>query len=272
MKFDVETMLEYNRESVAFCGMIPDNYERIDLERKHPAVIILAGGAYWRRSDREKQSVALKFLSQGISPWILEYSVAPRVFPQALGEVLTAVGWLRNHAGEYHIDAENICVCGFSAGGHLAASTGCFWNRDFIQSSLKTPGRLVRPDKLILCYPVISAGRYAHQESICCLLGEEGAQKEELRALVSLENQVDEDFPPVFLWHTATDAAVPVQNALLFAMSLADKKIPLEMYVYPDGRHGLSTGDFTSCGELAYGRQYSCAEWVDKAVAFIWRR
>ena len=203
MKFDVETLLEYNGEAVSFSGMLPGNYEEIDPKRKHPAVIILAGGAYWRRSDREKEAVALKLLAQGISPWILEYSVAPKVFPQSLCEVLTAIAWLRGHADEYYIDSENICVCGFSAGGHLAASTGCFWNRDFIQERLGRPGSLIRPDKLILCYPVITAGPYAHSDSIRCLLGEEDAQREECRSLVSLEKQAGEDFPPTFLWHTA---------------------------------------------------------------------
>ena len=55
MKFDVETLLEYNGEAVSFSGMLPGNYEEIDPKRKHPAVIILAGGAYWRRSDRERR-------------------------------------------------------------------------------------------------------------------------------------------------------------------------------------------------------------------------
>ncbi len=271
MKFDVETLLEYNGEAVSFSGMLPGNYEEIDPKRKHPAVIILAGGAYWRRSDREKEAVALKLLAQGISPWILEYSVAPKVFPQSLCEVLTAIAWLRGHADEYYIDSENICVCGFSAGGHLAASTGCFWNRDFIQERLGRPGSLIRPDKLILCYPVITAGPYAHSDSIRCLLGEEDAQREECRSLVSLEKQAGEDFPPTFLWHTAQDASVPVQNALLLAMTLAEKKIPLEMHIYPEGRHGLSTGDFTSCGELSCGQRYGCADWVNKATDFIYR-
>ena len=171
MRYDVETVLEYGGEGVRFSGMLPGNYEEIDLERKHPAVILLAGGAYWRRTPREKEAVALKFLAQGISPWILEYSVAPHVFPQSLCEALTAVAWLRERGEEYHLDARNISVCGFSAGGHLAASTGCFWDRDFVQELLGRPGDRVRPDKLILGYPVVTSGEYAHQDSIRCLLG-----------------------------------------------------------------------------------------------------
>ena len=89
MRYDVEMVLEYGGEAVCFSGMLPGNYAEIDLERKHPAVILLAGGAYWRRTPREKEAVALKFLAQGISPWVLEYSVAPHVCPQSLGEVHT---------------------------------------------------------------------------------------------------------------------------------------------------------------------------------------
>lgn len=270
MKYDIDTMLEYNGEKVSFSGFVPGNYEEIDPERKHPAVILLAGGAYWRRTPREKEAVALKFLAQGISAWVLEYSVAPKVFPQSLCEVLTAVAWLRERGREYHIDPDNICVCGFSAGGHLAASAGCFWNRDFIQKQLNHPGTRVRPDKLILCYPVITSGKCAHQESIRCLLGADAAD-EERRSLVSLETQVSSDFPPTFLWHTAEDASVPVQNALLMGAALAEKQIPLEMHIYQKGKHGLSTGDFTSCGELTYGADHSCADWLEKAIDFIYR-
>lgn len=272
MRYDVETVLEYGGEGVRFSGMLPGNYEEIDLERKHPAVILLAGGAYWRRTPREKEAVALKFLAQGISPWILEYSVAPHVFPQSLCEALTAVAWLRERGEEYHLDARNISVCGFSAGGHLAASTGCFWDRDFVQELLGRPGDRVRPDKLILGYPVVTSGEYAHQDSIRCLLGDEDARNAERRVLVSLEKQVGENFPATFLWHTAEDASVPAQNALLMAGALMEKKVPLEMHLYPEGRHGLSTGDFTSCGELTYGQKYACADWVEKAIHFIYNQ
>lgn len=270
MRFDIETVLTHNGENVSFSGFLPTNYEEIDSARRHPAVILLAGGAYWRKSPREKEPVALKLLAHGISPWILEYSVAPHVFPQALCEVLMAVLWLRTHGEEYHIDTSNISVCGFSAGGHLAASTGCFWNQDFVQERLSNPGWQARPDKLILCYPVISSEQYAHQDSIRCLLGEEGLHDKNLLALVSLEKQVNHDFPPTFLWHTTEDASVPVQNTLLMGSALAEQGIPLELHIYPTGRHGLSTGDFASCGDLVYGQCYPCAEWIDRAVDFIY--
>lgn len=213
----------------------------------------------------------MKFLAQGISPWILEYSVAPAVFPQSLCEVLTAVSWLRAHGESYHIDTNNISVCGFSAGGHLAASAGCFWDRDFIQEKLGRPGRSVRPDKLILCYPVITSGAYAHRDSIRCLLGDEGSMDESRRELVSLEKQVGEDYPATFLWHTAEDASVSVQNALLMGAALAEKGAFLEMHIYPKGKHGLSTADFTSCGELTYKNKYTCTEWIGKAIDFIYQ-
>ena len=113
MKYDVEIQLRVKHRQVDFGGFLPGNWEEIDPNRKHPAVILLAGGAYWRRSSREKEPVALKLLGYGISPWILEYSVAPETFPQSLCEVLTAVKWLREHSEEYGIDGENISSAGF---------------------------------------------------------------------------------------------------------------------------------------------------------------
>lgn len=271
MRYDVEHIIEHGGKQVRLFGMLPGNAEEIQADRRHPAVILLAGGAYWRRSPREQEPVARKLLASGISPWILEYSVAPEVFPQSLCETLLAVGWLRKMAGEFRIDEGNISVCGFSAGGHLAASTGCFWDRDFIQRRIGNPGAAVRPDQLILCYPVITSGQYAHQDSIRCLLGAD-SEDEALRELVSLEKQVSDTFPPTFLWHTFADASVPVQNALLIALEIANHGVRLEMHVYPDGKHGLSTGDYESCGELKVGERYDAAEWVEKAVRFVYSR
>ena len=56
----------------------------------------------------------------------------------------------------------------------------------------------------------------------------------------SLENQIDRETPPVFLWHTAADSTVPVENSLVFAQKLSEYKVPFELHIYPFGVHGLS--------------------------------
>ena len=119
---------------------------------------------------------------------------------------------------------------GFSAGGHAAAHIGLKWHR-------MPQGRDCRPDAMILAYPVITSGKYAHRDSFLCLLGEDhDALKEE----VSLEKCVTGDTPPVFLWHTREDESVPVENSLLLAEALCREGVAFELHIWQHGGHGLS--------------------------------
>lgn len=204
-----------------------------------PAVIVCPGGAYAMCSDREAEPVAMQYLSMGYQVFVLYYSVAPEIYPAALMELALAVKLVREHAEEWMVDVNKIVVSGFSAGGHLACSLGVFWNREFLYKSLGVKPNEIRPNGLILGYPVITSGEYAHRGSFDNLLGDK-AQDEKMLALFSLEKQVSRDTPKTFLWHTATDNAVPVENSLFFAAELSRQQVSFELHIYPDGYHGLS--------------------------------
>ena len=116
------------------------------------------------------------------------------------------MAYARAHAGDWLCDPHRIAVMGFSAGGHAAAHIGLKWHQ-------MPQGKACRPDAMILSYPVITSGEYAHRESIENLLGDE---YENLKDEVSLEKFVREDTPPVFLWHTREDGLghnIPCPNA-----------------------------------------------------------
>ena len=98
-----------------------------------------------------------------------------------------------------------------------------------------------RPDGAILCYPVLTAGEYTHEDSIRALAGADAPAAE--RDYFSLEKHVTADTPPCFLWQTVEDDLVPVENTYLFAMALRKAGVPFAHYVFPNGRHGLSTAD-----------------------------
>ena len=139
-----------------------------------PLVLVCPGGGYEFTSDREAEPLALQFLAMGYHAAVLRYSVAPAVFPMSLCELAWSVGLVREHAEEWHVNPEQIIVLGCSAGGHLVASLGVFWNRDFLAKALGAEGgdrRHWRPDGLILCYPVITSGEYAHRGSFENLIG-----------------------------------------------------------------------------------------------------
>lgn len=252
-----------------FQGYLTENHPEIDPDRLHPAILLLPGGGYNHLSIRERIPVAQIFSAAGIQVFTLEYSVAPAEYPQALCEALTALGYIRAHAGEYHIKPDNIAVGGFSAGGHLALCTAALWNDPEIQKKLGNPGAAVQPNRLVLSYPVVSSGPHGHQQSFDCLLGSRKDDRA-LRDRLSMEKRVEEDFPPVFLWHTFADPTVPVQNSILLAMALADHRIPLEMHIYPDGDHGLSVGTYMGNSHMEYGKNYMCSAWVQAAVNFLY--
>ncbi|MDO4330278.1 MAG: alpha/beta hydrolase [Lachnospiraceae bacterium] len=238
--------------------------------RRYPAVIILPGGAYRLLCSREEEPVAYQFLAAGVQAFILEYTVWPQgEYPTAQCQVLLAIEYIRNHAEEFCVDPNRIGLCGFSAGGHLAASVGAFWNDPDILSKIGDRGRRVRPDRLILCYPVITSGEYAHIDSIPNLLGSRQEQPD-LLAKMSLENQVTAEYPPVLIWHTQEDQSVPVENALLLVNALVKEKVPVEFHLYPRGAHGLALGTFLSDETKRHGEKHPCSEWVDKAVQFLY--
>lgn len=244
-----------------------DNSPEIDQNRKRPAVIICPGGGYVTTSDREAEPVAIQMNAMGFHVFILRYSVQPATFPTALTELATAVAYVRNRAEEWNIDANKVIVTGFSAGGHLAASLGVFWEREFLAERVKFDKDAYKPNGLILSYPVISSGVHAHQGSFQALLGD---QQEELRERLSLEKQVNNQTPPTFLWHTFEDASVPVENSMLFAVALRKHNIPFELHIYPSGGHGLSLANEESMNvQNNFGIQEECQNWIDMAGVWI---
>lgn len=208
-------------------------------KRRRPAVVICPGGGYHRLSQREGEPVAMEYLAMGYDAFVLWYTVAPGRFPKGLLELAFLVAHIKEHSEAWDIDPEKIVVSGFSAGGHLACSLGVFWNREFVYGPIKKTAQAVRPAGMILCYPVISSGKYCHEGSFKSLLGED-AGNEEIRDLVSLERQAGPHTPRTFLWHTVTDGTVPVQNSLLFAEALVEHGVNVELHLFPSGGHGLS--------------------------------
>lgn len=240
-------------------GILQDDYETLKAHKIRPAVIICPGGAYQWRSPREKDPVALEFLSMGYQAFILEYTCGEKASGfRPLRQLAETVRTVRNRADEWHIDPEKIAVLGFSAGGHLAASLGTFWNDPELDLGTDS-----RPDAMILCYPVISTKEFAHEESVKWVTGNDPAMKEKLH----LPDHVTSDFPPTFMWHGGEDASVPVENSLMLAVRLRECKVPLEYHLFETGVHGIST-----CTQEVETPEESCRQWVSLCRMWINRR
>lgn len=233
---------------------------------KKKAVLVLPGGGYQMTSDREAEPVAMAFYAAGMNAFVLRYSVKEEAVKYApLLDAATAMKYIRDHAENWNIDKDKIVVCGFSAGGHLAASLGTLWKLDLVSAALGCESSYVRPDGMILAYAVIS--EKIHKGKINELLSNKNPTKEEMD-IFSIEKQVDSDTCPAFIWQTADDSVVPVGNALCMCEALAAHKIPFELHVFPYGEHGLSLANLEVAPKDSMLMPY-VARWIDMAVKWI---
>ena len=241
------------------------------------AVIVCPGGGYSGLSDREDEVIAVQYLAAGFATFILRYSVKENAKDfQPLKEAALAIKHVRENAERYNVNPDYVFISGFSAGGHLAASAGVFWDHPAVKEILGTTDtRVARPTGMILSYPVITTGEYTHVHSTQRLCGKFNKEpivtytREEADRF-SLELHVGENTPPAFLWHTAADQAVPVENSLLFASALSRAKVPFELHIFPEGHHGLALcSDLTASGnEKNLVPHNTC--WID--LACKWAR
>ncbi len=246
---------------------VPDNSPEVEEFRRRPGVIICPGGGYRRLSFREAEPVALRLNALGLNAFVLHYSVDPVRYPAAQLQLALAIHTVKRNAQAWLTDAGRVFVAGFSAGGHLAASLGILWHKEGWAQALGLDPDDIRPRGMVLSYPVITSGEFAHRDSFLRLLGE---RYEELKDSLSLEKQVTDKAVPAFLWHTYEDSAVPVENSLLLALELRSCGVPLEMHIYPKGGHGLSlANDQVNGPDLTLNIRPECQGWIDMAARWV---
>ena len=240
-------------------GFMPNIVPYLHEDTKtRPCILVVPGGGYCFVSPSEGEPVADRFWDKGYQTFVLTYTVnmlfnSP-LQDQALKDISRAIRMIRKNADRWHIDPKRIYICGFSAGGHLCADS-CVHFMETEDPDPQYRNVSARPDAAILSYPVITSGEYAHQDSFRALLGSdiyEEHDEHSRKALehASLETQVSRQTPPCFLWHTATDGLVPMENTLLFVHALKEHGVPCAMHIFSKGNHGLSIAD----SSWAHGR------------------
>ena len=228
-----------------------------------PAVLVIPGGGYSYISDRECEPVASAFFAKGFHVFVLRYAVGKdadkgRPFMNAMA----AIVMLRRKAEDWGIAASKIAVCGFSAGGHLAAASGILSHtKEWLYEVGCTEGENL-PNAVILGYPVITSGQYGHQQSFENL----GSTKpdDEIAQNYSLERHITANTPPVFVWHTVEDKSVPVENTLLLIEALRRNRVPFEAHLFEKGAHGGSI-----CSAEVGREDSECSPWFDMAVRWL---
>ena len=262
-------------------NLMPDHPEctltvflREDTTERRPTVVVCPGGGYHCVcSDREGFPIAEYYYNAGFNTSILEYTVAPKREGK-LGylpaiQVGLAIKYMRENAEALGVDTNRIFTCGFSAGGHLACSAGTIWDAPEVLAAMgDSPMGITKPNGMILSYPVISAGKWAHKGSINNLLGKTDYTDEE-GEIFSLEKHVNPNTPPMFIWHTVTDTCVPVRNATLLIDAYLENGVSFEAHIYPKGPHGLAlANEITWQGNEAM-RDPHVASWIGLSADWI---
>jgi len=225
-------------------------------------VVVCPGGGYAGRAAHEGEPVARWLNTVGVSAAVLDYRVRPYRHPIPLGDAQRAIRTVRHRAKEWRIDPRRVGILGFSAGGHLAGSAATIFDDGQPDAADPIDRQSCRPDAAILCYAVLTFGEFRHNGSMVNLLGKDPDPA--LQKQMSLETRVTAKTPPTFLWHTADDGAVPVENSLLFAAALRKHKVPFALHVFPRGPHGIGLARGKRAAKAPEARAWPalCAEWL----------
>ena len=206
------------------------------------AIVICPGGGYGGLANHEGEHYARFLNESGIVGFVLKYRLGSSGYrhPIMLQDAARAVRTLRARAAEFKLNPSRIGIMGSSAGGHLASTLLTHFDSGKSDADDPIERQSSRPDLGILCYAVITMGEFTHQGSKNNLLGKDPPP--ELLRELSNELQVTPQTPPCFIWHTAEDSAVPVENSLHFAEALRKARVPFALHVYQKGAHGLGLG------------------------------
>lgn len=224
-------------------------------ETNRPAVLVCPGGGYVYCSPREAEPVALSYAARGFHAFVLRYSVAKDAAGfTPLAEVSWAIGYIRENAEQWHINPNQIAVCGFSAGGHLALASGVLAEN--------------KPNAMILGYPATSAPNIPGADFLLKILeGREDVTDADAEKY-DLVSKITKDAPPVFLAATAEDllttyGALPVANAY----SRLGK--PYELHIFQYGPHGYSLANEVSADGSQQMLEPAFAQWQELSVQWL---
>ena len=198
------------------------------VDNSKTCVIVCPGGGYGGHAiQAEGYGIAEWLNKNGISAAVLAYRLPKGQHEIPLSDAKKAIQTLRSVRSKHNLNFHKLGVLGFSAGGHLAASTMTLLSAN------------ERPDFGILIYPVISFGAYGHRGSRNNLLGELSNDPKWIQHY-SLENKIDTDTPPTFLAHAKDDKPVPIENSKMFYNGVKLVQPKSKFLILEQGGHGLN--------------------------------
>lgn len=220
-----------------------------------PAIVVCPGGGYVYCSRAEGEPVAMSYAARGFHTFVLRYSTGFDAAGFApLQEISWVIGYIREHAQQWHIDPQKIVTCGFSAGGHLALSAGLLGEN--------------KPNAMILGYPAASAPNYPGADFMLKFLTGKQDVTDEDAARFDLVAQISKDAPPVFLAATAEDFLTGM-GALPIAQKYCQLGLQYELHIFQHGPHGYSLANETTSDGSSRYMNAAFAQWQELSVQWL---
>lgn len=207
--------------------------EKNESVQLRPGLIICPGGSCSFCSPREAEIIAFRFLSEGFNCFILNYTTKKH-YPCPHLDLATTVSYIRKHEEEFNLLPNSLSLCGFSAGGHLVGSFSYLYKE--LGKMLSYEPKLLRPFSVVLAYPVTLTNEQGDKETVQNITGGD----QELIAKLNIPDNVDQNYPPTFIWTTKDDELVPSVNSILLDERLTMHKVPHIFELFETGPHGLS--------------------------------
>ena len=276
--------MQEGASNATLTAYIQDPYIEYHLLGNRPAIIICPGGAYIGVTEKEAEPVALKFLSMGYQAFVLRYSIGAGLarFPAPFIDAAKAIMLVRQNAKRWYINPDKINLCGFSTGGHVAATLAATWQEEYLAKAINADNHLFKPNALLLGYPLLDLSQFkmknfekSHQmhnllEMMFNVAYGTINPSEKLINEWNCINRITSHMPPTFLWTTSEDAIVGVEECLNFIKLLAVNHISYEFHIFEKGAHGLSLGDQTvGYSENEIRRDGNAHIWVDLALNWL---
>ncbi len=204
-----------------------------------PTAILVHGGG-WRNGNKQIYITPLfKPLSEAGFTWFsIDYRLAPtNHYPAAVDDVVTAVRWVKEHAGEYKVDVKRIALIGESAGGHLVALVGARYGR-------KLGLTAVVPFYTPCDLEEMTLGAEKKERAGTALSAFLGVSTidEQARPLLkeaSPITYVSKDMPPFLLIHGNKDPLVPFNQSVMMRDRMKAAGASCDLYTVEGGSHGM---------------------------------
>ncbi len=228
----------YSNEEVAEDSALAnvDLYYYPAKQKNQKFVLVLPGGGYLFLSQlTEGFDVANQFNNLGYNAFVLKYRTGvENVKGNApLKDTARAVQFILAHSKELGIQPENYAICGFSAGGHIAASFGTD-ELGYKNYSLPKPGLL------ILGYPLICTEKI---DTVFADMLEGQMVSEEAAAKYCVEKHITADYPRTYEFDGKDDYLLDYQQHLMaMDAALSEKNVPHKTVVYESVEHGSAAG------------------------------